>query len=268
MKFSVLMSLYTQEQPEFLHQSLASLQAQTQLADEIIMVFDGAISTELETVVQNFQTVLPIHILRLPENVGLGNALNFGIKHCSHEWVFRMDTDDVALPTRFAEQCAFIAQNPHISLFGGQIVEFTTLPEHAHATRITPLTLPEIISYAKKRNPFNHMTIAYQKSVVQKAGGYQHHQFMEDYNLWLRMLANGVQAVNLPSILVQARTGTAMLARRRGVAYVRSEWKLAYLKWQLNFQAALPALLWFIVRSVPRILPDWGIKWIYTQLRR
>lgn len=112
MKFSVLMSLYHAEKPEFLRECLNSLQAQTRLADEMVVVFDGEIPPELVAVVSDFQAALNIKIVRLPENVGLGKALNFGINHCSHEHIFRMDSDDIALPQRFEQQCAFGNSTP------------------------------------------------------------------------------------------------------------------------------------------------------------
>lgn len=262
------MSLYIKEQPDYLHQCLSSLAAQTQPADEIIIVLDGAIHTALETVLTEFQAALPIHLCRLPENVGLGKALNFGLQHCSHEWVFRMDTDDIATPTRFAEQCAFIAQHPNIALLGGQIAEFDISPTQPHAMRSVPQTLPEILTYATKRNPFNHMTVAYQKAAVQAVSGYQHHLWMEDYNLWLRLLANNFQAANLPQTLVYVRAGSAMLTRRRGWSYIQSEWQLAQLKRQLGIQSSLSALMWFFIRSIPRMLPHALLKILYRVLRR
>ena len=102
MKFSVLMSLYHNEAPAHLHACLASLAAQTLPADDIVLVYDGELPVALEAVVQSFQAALPLHIVRLPHNVGLGHALNQGLPHCRHEWVMRMDTDDICLPQRFA----------------------------------------------------------------------------------------------------------------------------------------------------------------------
>ena len=92
MNFSVLISLYHKEKPYFLKECLESLKNQTLPATEIVMVFDGAITTELEEVATQFITILPIKIIRIPQNVGLGKALNEGFKHCSYDWVFRMDT--------------------------------------------------------------------------------------------------------------------------------------------------------------------------------
>lgn len=268
MKFSVLMSLYHAEKPEFLRECLNSLKTQTCPADEMVMVFDGKISPELETVVQDFQAALNIQIIRLPENVGLGNALNIGINHCLHEIIFRMDTDDIAAPHRFQAQCEYLTAHPEIDLLGAQIAEFDTQPEHANAARIVPQNYTQIIDFSKKRNPFNHMTVAYKKTAVLQAGGYQHHVFMEDYNLWLRMLANGVQAANLPDTLVFARTGAGMLTRRRGWQYIRSEWQLCRLKCRLRVQSAPTALYYFVLRSLPRLLPTSCLQILYSFTRK
>ena len=267
MKFSVLMSLYHAAQPAFLRECLTSLQAQTRRADEIVMVFDGAISSELEQIVLDFQAALNIHIFRLPENVGLGKALNYGITHCSYEYIFRMDTDDVAMPNRFEAQCRYLETYPEIGLLGTQIAEFDHNPYHTQTSRNVPLNHHQIIEFSKKRNPFNHMTVAYQKSAVQQAGGYQHHVFMEDYNLWLRMLANGVHAANLPETLVLARTGMSMLERRRGWAYIRSEWQLYNLKKQLGITNIFISLYYFTIRSFVRLLPLSILKKLYISIR-
>ena len=267
MNFTALLSLYAKESPDHLRQSLASLAAQTQPAAEVLIVLDGAITPALEAVLAEFARQLPLRILPLPANVGLGRALNHGLQHARYEWIFRMDTDDIATPTRFADQCAYLTAHPQIALLGGQIAEFADTPAQSHASRQVPQTQPEIIAYAKQRNPFNHMTVAYTQTAVQQAGGYQHHLYMEDYNLWLRMLAQGTPAANLPQTLVHARAGNAMLQRRRGWAYVQSEWQLMQLKRQLRFQAALPAFATFVLRSLPRLLPAQWLGKIYAKLR-
>lgn len=124
MKFSVLMSLYFKEKSKYLTECFESLKNQTVQADEIVVVFDGAITPELEQVMQNFAEILPLNIVRLEQNQGLGKALNHGLTHCRNEWVFRMDTDDICIPERFEKQIAFIEQNPDTIIFGGQIAEF------------------------------------------------------------------------------------------------------------------------------------------------
>ena len=245
MKFSVLMSLYRNEAPAHLHACLTSLAAQTLPADDIVLVYDGALPAALEAVVQSFQAALPLQIVRLPHNVGLGRALNQGLPHCRHEWVMRMDTDDICLPQRFAQQCTHIQAHPDLDLLGGQIAEFEQQPQQQQHSRQVPLGHDEICRFARRRNPFNHMAVAYRKTAVAAAG-----------------------SANLPHTLVLARTGQAMLLRRRGRVYVASEWQLARLKHRLHFQAALPALYYFALRALPRLLPAGLLGHVYRILRR
>ena len=135
MTFTVLISLYNKENPQFLRECLESLKNQTLPATEIVMVYDGTITSELEEVVAQFITFLPIKIIRLPQNVGLGKALNEGLKHCSYNWVFRMDSDDICLPNRFEKQVAFITQHPNVVLLSGYIAEFKDDKNTIHLPR-------------------------------------------------------------------------------------------------------------------------------------
>jgi cellulose synthase/poly-beta-1,6-N-acetylglucosamine synthase-like glycosyltransferase len=265
--FSVLLSLYAQEQPSWLSACLNSLCTQNIQPEEIIMVLDGPIGTELHHVLNRYQTQLPLQIVPLPQHVGLGNALNTGLQHCRYEWIMRMDTDDICAPERFAHQWAYIQQHPQIAVFSGPIAEFSTTPEHISAVREVPLSHSAIRHYAQWRNPINHMAAAYRKSAVQAVGGYQHHQGMEDYNLWLRLLAAGHQLANQPEILVYARAGRNMHARRRGMQYLYSEWQLLRLKYRLSCQPLLPALGCFMLRGGCRLLPTSILSNLYRQLR-
>lgn len=266
-KFSVLMSLYAQEKSIYLRDCLASIQKQTRSADEIVLVFDGKIPEELETEVNLWQAKLPLKVIRLPENVGLGKALNEGIKHCSNEWVFRMDTDDICLPNRFEKQLAYIESDPEIALLGTQVKEFDEHFKHEIGVKSVPLDLDAIKRFVLLRNPFNHMTVAYRKSIIEQVGGYQHHLYMEDYNLWLRVIAKGYNVSNLPDILVNVRAGNAMYARRKGIEYIKSEFQLAKLKIALQLQSVFSAYFYCLIRAIPRLLPKALLGKIYKRLR-
>ena len=113
------------------------------------------------------------------------------------------------------------------------------------------------------------MTVAYKKSVLEEVGGYQHHLFLEDYNLWNRIIAKGYRVGNLPDILLYARTnGNAMIGRRRGLIYAKSEWKLFKLKYQLGIQGLLGGFMTFLIRTLPRLLPVFMLKLLYKKVRK
>jgi amylovoran biosynthesis glycosyltransferase AmsE len=268
MHFSVLMSLYDKEKSAYLEECLASLSKQTIQADEIVLVYDGPINADLNAVVEKWSLSLPIKIVALRKNVGLGQALNEGIKQCSHEYVMRMDTDDICQANRFELQSQFMSMNPDIDISGSCISEFVDNKNNIVSERIVPLTHDEIVRFARLKNPFNHMTVIFKKSSVQSVGGYQHHYLMEDYNLWLRLLGNGFKAGNLDIPLVLVRVGVDMLVRRRGLKYVASEYKLARIKKATGFQNIFTSYYYFILRSIPRLLPLWALKRIYNATRK
>ena len=271
MHFSILLSLYFKESPAFLFQCFESIwDQQTLKPTEIVLVLDGPIGEELTKSVEHWQQKLGniLKIVTLAENVGLGKALNEGLKHCTNEWVFRMDTDDICTPDRFSKQVAFIEKNPDVVLFGGQILEFNQDVSDAHVLKAVPENHNEIKNFARNRCPFNHMTVAYKKSVIIEVGGYQHHLFMEDYNLWLRVIGAGYQVANLPDIILYARVGNGMHARRKGLEYIKSEKQLLDLKKQLKLQNPFSANGLFIIRSFFRLLPSNLLGKIYNALLR
>ncbi len=266
MKFSVLMSLYFKEKPEYLTECFESLKNQTVQADEIVVVFDGAITPELEQVVQNFAEILPLNIVRLEQNQGLGKALNHGLTHCRNEWVFRMDTDDICIPERFEKQVTFIEQNPDTIIFGGQIAEFGSDINDIVSYRRVPTETKAIVEFTQKRCPFNHMTVAYQKSAVLECGGYQ--DLQEDYYLWIKLVALGKKVANLPEVLVYARVGNGMVGRRRGIAQAKAEWRLFKLKHQVGMQNIVSGFITFTMRVIPRLLPTTLLTHFYKLLRK
>ena len=266
MNFSVLLSLYIKEKPNFLYECLESLENQTVQATEIIIVYDGPITPELGSIVNKYAEKLPIKIVQLPKNVGMGNAFNEGLKNCSYEWVFRMDTDDICIPERFEKQINFIKQNPDIVLLGSHIAEFNDNIKDLVSYRKVPIGTEAIKRYSLYRSPFNHMTVAYKKKVAIEAGGYKAY-LLEDYNLWLRIIAKGYKVENINDILVYARIGNNMIARRRGVNYIKGEWDLFKLKRELKLQNIFSGFFTFLLRVIPRILPTKILKTIYKFLR-
>lgn len=271
MNFSILMSIYYKENPTFLNQCFTSIWTEQILKPtEIVLVKDGALTDKLEQVISAWQEKLgsALKIVALEQNVGLGKALNAGLAQCSYDWVLRMDTDDIATPDRFQKQIDFIKKNPDVVLFSGQILEFNQDISDANVLKSVPIDYQDIKRFAQKRCPFNHMTVAYKKDVILGLDGYQHHLFMEDYNLWLRVIGDGYKVANLPDVLLYARVGNGMHARRRGWQYIQSEKQLLDLKLKLKIQPLAPAVLLFLVRSAFRLLPSSLLGGVYNTVLR
>lgn len=222
-KFSVLMSLYIKEKPEYFEQCMKSVFFQTIVPSEIIIVKDGPITKELETILRKYQNAYPdiIKTIQFTHNQGLGIALAEGIKHCTHELIARMDTDDISRKDRFEKQLQEFQKDAELDLCGSHIKEFEGNIHNVLSVRKVPLNQREIEKFQKCRSAFNHMTVMYKKSSVLKAGNYQDVPLMEDNILWVHMIQSGAKCKNIDDFLVYARTGYAMIERRGGYEYFK-----------------------------------------------
>ena len=265
---SVLMSLYHAESPLYLDECLASLSSQTIKAEEVVLVIDGPISNALQAVVDKWIDPLNIHILPLKENVGLGSALNVGIKKCRNKLVARMDTDDICLPNRFEEQLKLFSANKNLAICGTSAEEVDPKSLLHISFRITPLSNIDIIKRLPYENPFNHPTVMFKKDAAISAGGYQDLPWMEDWYLWIRILSAGYEGGNIPQNLVKMRSGKDMISRRSGLEYVKSEWKITKIKKHYHLAASPKLLLIFLSRSLPRLLPHAVLRKIYLMYRK
>jgi glycosyltransferase involved in cell wall biosynthesis len=206
-KYSVLMSLYYKEKPEYLKLSIDSMLNQTVLPDEIVIVKDGPLTEELEAVLQEYLLKHPtiFKIVSSEKNIGLGRALNLGLEHCKNELVARMDTDDISKPYRCEKQLKRFEEKPDLSIVGAWVDEFHTSPDKVISTRVVPTESDEIYNYAKRRSAFNHPAVMYRKSAVLENNGYSDLRRNQDVELFGRMLFAGCKAENIGESLLYFR---------------------------------------------------------------
>lgn len=225
-KFSVSMCVYGKDNPEHFWEAVESILNQTLPPDEVVLVVDGPVPNELELIITEYESNSIFNIIRLPVNQGHGNARREGLSNCKHELVALMDADDISVPSRFEKQIAFLQNNPHVDIVGGNISEFIDTIDSVVGRRIVPQTDADIKKYIKKRCPMNQMTVMFKKSKVNEAGGYMDWHCNEDYFLWIRMAQKGFQFANINENLVNVRVGKEMYQRRGGWKYFKSEAKL------------------------------------------
>lgn len=256
-KFSVLMSLYIKEKAEYLDDALASVLKQTVKPDEIVIVYDGPITTELRNVVENYISKNPglIKVIENPENKGLGLALADGVPQCKYELIARMDTDDICREDRFEKQLQEFAKDPTIDICGSHILEFEGNKDIIVAQRRVPLIDKDIREYQKRRDGFNHVSVMFKKKSVLAAGNYQSCLLMEDTLLWANMFMNGAKGMNIDDFLVYVRIGKDMYERRGGLDYYKKYkagrkkvYETGYISW-VDYKITL--LIQFIVAVIP-----------------
>ena len=268
--YSVLMSVYVKEKAEYLKQAMDSIWNQTIPTDDFVLVCDGPLNDELDAVIEVMEKMHPdtLRVVRLEKNGGLGNALNEGIKHCKHELVARMDSDDISRPDRCERQLNVFQEHPDISVVSGIVEEFTTSTSEIEARRVPPETHEEIITFAKKRNPFNHPCVMYKRSAVEAAGGYQDFYLLEDYYLWIRMLQKGSHGYNLQEPLLWMRAGSDMYKRRAGWKYAQSQKALFKYMKASGFISGSQYIKSVGIRTASSITPNWLREFMFKRAMR
>ena len=231
-KYSVLMSLYKKEKPEYLRLALDSMLNQTITPDEIVLVEDGPLTEELYAVLEEYPS---LHRVKNETNLGLGLALNVGLKACRNELVARMDTDDCSKPERCEKQLARFEEKPYLSIVGSHIDEFIGNISNVVSKRIVPTSSEAIYEYAKKRSAFNHPAVMYSKTAVLDNGGYADLKRNQDVDLFGRMQFKGYKAENIDESLLWFRSSDELAKRRKSwqntwsyIATIRKFWKMGY----------------------------------------
>lgn len=255
--FSVLMSVYQKEKPVFLDQALMSIEEQTVIPDQIVLVEDGPLTAELDKVIEEHQKRFSnkYELLKLTSNRGLGAALQKGVERCRYEWIARMDTDDIAVKNRFELQLRAIVKEPQLAVIGGQVDEFAGSPEQVVGRRKVPLLNAELRAFIKWRSPFNHPTVMLNKKAVLQVGNYQANGKIEDYFLWSRVMLAGYEVKNLPEILVHMRVDAGMYQRRGDVENLRQIFKLRRMLRQQKFLTVWEELVGDLAMALNLVIP-------------
>jgi len=254
--FSLLMAVYAGDRCDFLRRAFDStVVEQTRPPADVVVVQDGPLPADLQACLDGLAagSPVPVQVVRLPENVGLGAALQAGLAACRHEVVARMDADDVSLPERFAVQLPVIEAGAEI--VGCALLEIGQHEDDVVGRRVPPTTPALISRTARLHDPFNHPTVVYRRSAVTAAGGYEPLPLMEDYWLFARMIARGARAANRPEALVKYRVGAGAYDRRGGRALLRAELVLQWRFLRSGFTTVPQFVRNVAVRGVYRLVP-------------
>jgi len=267
MKFSLLISVYQKENPKYFNECLTScLSKQTRLPDQTVIVVDGPITKELNSEIEKWidNPKLLVQKVVLKKNMGLAAALNYGLKFCKHQYVCRMDTDDIAMPLRFEKQIEFLKSNKDIDVCGTNVVEFSEESKNNFVKEM-PVNHEEIKRLMRFRNPINHPTVCFKKKSVEELNGYPE-IYPEDYIPWVNLMLESKRFAKIPIPLVKMRVDNNFLSRRN-LNFFSGEMKIFIYMYKKKF---LPLRLFIFnacSRFILRISPNFLKNFFYSKLR-
>lgn len=208
-KITVLMPLFNGER--FVREALESILGQTITDFELLIIDDGSSDASVRIVGDYDDS--RIRLIRNHENLGVTATLNRGIDLARGEYIARMDCDDISLPNRLAEQAAYLEQHPDCAMVA---VMVTMMDENGNEIgawlddRKTG-TGESIRRFLPRANCIAHPGIMIRKSILSRYRYNERQRVAQDYDLWLRMAADGLVITKLEKPLLRYRVHTASI---------------------------------------------------------
>ncbi|MGX2975271.1 glycosyltransferase [Ursidibacter arcticus] len=255
---SVLMSIYNKENVQNLELALNSIFCQSIVINEVVLVKDGILTDELDDVISNYQNKLGciLKVIPLDKNQGLANALNVGLKHCTGDFIARMDTDDISTKDRFLKQIQFLKDNPDVDAVGCWISEIDENNVIIKEKVEYPLNHQELYKFFSKRDPMAHPTVMFRRAFFDKVKGYRDDlPLAEDTLLWYEGFKAGCKFANISYVGLLFRRNESFYRRRAN--WEKSinllKFRLLHINRDLNYgiKGDLFAIAYFCISFVP-----------------
>ena len=194
---SVLMSVYNGAPT--LEKAAASVLAQTYRNLELILCDDASTDDTWRIMQRIAAQDARVTVFQNKTNRGLGASLNGCLSRAGGEYIARQDADDVSDPDRIERTTDFLLSSgaPYAAC-GVRVFD----DGGVWSTRQYPQKITKHI--IAQKNPFFHPTMVFRRAVLEGVGGYSETpetRRTEDYDLVMRLAAEGVIGENLPEIL-------------------------------------------------------------------
>jgi len=199
----------------YLQESVESMLSQDYANIEFILINDGSTDHSAD-VLAGFRDSR-IRLYHNDGNKGLVYTLNRGLELANGTYIARMDGDDISLPGRISRQVAYLESHPQAGVVaarvelvneqGASIGNWEDDARHIAAT--------DIRRFLPLNNCIAHPSVMARAALL-KGYGYRPEQSQaEDYDLWLRLAADGVEIHKIGEVLVKHRMVRDSYTRRR-----------------------------------------------------
>lgn len=269
-RLTVIISFHAADNPTWFVQAAESVLSQTLSPEFMIITVDGQIPEGHELAIEHIRRQVrgtQISELRA-DTQDRGRILGMAVESASTNFIAIMDADDISHQQRFEKQAALLSGNPDIGVVGSSIKEISPTDSSYSCFRKVPLDVCEVREYAKLRNPVNNMSVMFRREIILAAGNYRSMPNFADYWLWVRVLHNGDFIANIDEPLVVARAGEGLARRRRGLKYVKDEFRFIRACHKLGFLSITECCRNAIIRLPVRFLPERAFNFVLRKFLR
>lgn len=212
---SIILPFY--QSADTLHQAIESIYRQTFLDWVLILVNNNA-SDGSAAIAQEWMARDARIRMVAESRQGIAYALNTGLREATAPLIARMDADDIALPTRLAKQYKYLRQHPAIGVVATQC-QFQSTIAQSRGYELFVDWQNQILSPEAHflnrfiESPVAHPSVMFRQECVAKYGNYHTGRLPEDYELWLRWMAQGVEFAKIPEKLLIWQDYSSRLSR-------------------------------------------------------
>jgi glycosyltransferase involved in cell wall biosynthesis len=206
--FSVVIAAYNAERT--LPATMRSVLTQTRADFELIVVDDGSTDGTADTAGHPSDQRL---LYMRQQNLGPAAARNAGIERATGTFVSLLDSDDLWLPNYLETMAAAFDASPGADLAFTDAwrlddttrrIHRRTIMSQQHPPAHPPAEAQQLLAALLERN-FVYTSATVRRDALTRAGGFKTLTRSEDYELWLRLAAQGSRFVNTRKILAVYR---------------------------------------------------------------
>lgn len=184
--------------------ALASVLASEGVSLECVVVDHGSVD-ETRAIAERAARLGDVRVLPVSREVPFADALERGRLACRAPVVARMDADDLMHPRRLARDLALLEARPHVDVTACRVRAFPLVGLGAGMRMYLAWQNHVLAPEQHRREIWIELTVChpsatFRNDVVTRAGGYRHGDFPEDYELFLRLLANGAVIEKRPEV--------------------------------------------------------------------
>lgn len=213
---------------KYLREAIDSILQQTFRNFELLIINDGSVD-DTEKIIQSYTDERIVYI-KNEANKGLIYTLNRGLPEAKGTYIARMDGDDISLPLRFQHQLDHLRKNPKVDVVATQV---SLINEAGNDIGfwdddVNHSDAKSIKKFLPVNNCIAHPTVMGKKEIFMQYRYNPVQKLSEDYDLWLRMAADGKIIDKIPQPLLRHRILQTSFTRTRNVNVF---YKIAAVKW-------------------------------------
>lgn len=250
---SVLMGIYNCT--DTLEEAVDCIINQTYTNWELIMCDDCSGDDTYEVACRVAEKDNRIKVIKNEKNLTLAPTLNRCFEVAKGEYIARMDGDDICDKTRFEKEVEILNRHPEYAVVSTGMRFYD---ENGVYGEIINPKEPKYEDFVKQ-SPICHAPCMMRADALKRLGGYSNDpsvERIEDYDLWVRMYAEGFRAYNVQEPLYSMREGRDAIKRKK-FKFRITEYRLrkrVCREFNLGFRSRIFALKPIIIGLMPQFV--------------